>query len=58
MFFFLLIRFSQRQNVIDGNGMAELPVYNYIFDQNNLTWGQYMYLARKGFHEPFDKALW
>ncbi|XP_037933870.1 fatty acyl-CoA reductase wat [Teleopsis dalmanni] len=36
----------------------ELPVYNYIFDRNNLTWGQYMHLARKGYHEPFDKASW
>ncbi|KAM7358480.1 fatty acyl-CoA reductase wat isoform 1-T3 [Cochliomyia hominivorax] len=36
----------------------EIPVYNYIFDKNNLTWGQYMRYARKGFHEPFDKALW
>ncbi|KNC29887.1 putative fatty acyl-CoA reductase [Lucilia cuprina] len=35
----------------------EIPVYNYIFDKNNLTWGQYMQLSRKGFHEPFDKAL-
>ncbi|XP_061396164.1 fatty acyl-CoA reductase wat [Musca vetustissima] len=36
----------------------ELPVYNYIFERNNLTWGQYMHLSRKGFHEPFDKVLW
>ncbi|XP_055841689.1 fatty acyl-CoA reductase wat [Episyrphus balteatus] len=37
---------------------TEIPVYNYIFSGNNLTWGQYMHLARRGFHEPFDKALW
>uniref|UniRef100_A0A1A9X2X4 Fatty acyl-CoA reductase n=1 Tax=Glossina brevipalpis TaxID=37001 RepID=A0A1A9X2X4_9MUSC len=37
---------------------SELPVYNYIFEDNNLTWGQYMHMSRKGFHEPFDKPLW
>uniref|UniRef100_A0A1I8PPT4 Fatty acyl-CoA reductase n=1 Tax=Stomoxys calcitrans TaxID=35570 RepID=A0A1I8PPT4_STOCA len=42
----------------DSEAKRELPVYNYIFDRNNLTWGQYMHLSRKGFHEPFDKALW
>ncbi|CAD7083468.1 unnamed protein product [Hermetia illucens] len=37
---------------------TDIPVYNYIFDTNNLTWGSYMHLSRQGFHEPFDKALW
>uniref|UniRef100_A0A1B0G363 Fatty acyl-CoA reductase n=1 Tax=Glossina morsitans morsitans TaxID=37546 RepID=A0A1B0G363_GLOMM len=37
---------------------CELPVYNYISGNNNLTWGQYMNMSRKGFHEPFDKPLW
>ncbi|KAH8247974.1 hypothetical protein KR032_003982, partial [Drosophila birchii] len=37
---------------------SELPVYNYVSDVNNITWGEYMHLSRKGFHEPFDKALW
>lgn len=37
---------------------AELPVYNYIYEANNLTWGRYMQLARGGLHEPLDKALW
>ncbi|KAH8351559.1 hypothetical protein KR059_007717, partial [Drosophila kikkawai] len=39
-------------------GKSELPVYNYVSDVNNITWGEYMHLSRKGFHEPFDKALW
>ncbi|XP_030372117.1 fatty acyl-CoA reductase wat [Scaptodrosophila lebanonensis] len=47
-------RFKLRQP----DGKAELPVYNYVSDVNNITWGQYMDLSRKGFHEPFDKALW
>ncbi|XP_015043113.2 fatty acyl-CoA reductase wat isoform X1 [Drosophila pseudoobscura] len=37
---------------------SELPVYNYVSDVNNITWGEYMRLSRNGFHEPFDKALW
>lgn len=36
----------------------EMPVYNYIFDKNNLTWGKYMRLVRLGLHEPLDNALW
>ncbi|XP_036336128.1 fatty acyl-CoA reductase wat-like [Rhagoletis pomonella] len=49
-------RFLLRQS--DAESKEELPVYNYIFDRNNLTWGQYMRMSREGFHEPFDKALW
>lgn len=37
---------------------TELPVYNYIYENNNLTWGKYMSLVRCGLHEPLDKALW
>lgn len=37
---------------------TELPVYNYIYEKNNLTWGKYMDLVRKGLHQPLDKALW
>lgn len=37
---------------------TELPVYNYIYDDNNLTWGRYMHLVRCGLHEPLDKTLW
>ncbi|XP_059612936.1 fatty acyl-CoA reductase wat [Phlebotomus argentipes] len=36
----------------------ELPVYNYIYEENNLTWERYMHLAFEGLHEPLDKALW
>uniref|UniRef100_T1GYC4 Fatty acyl-CoA reductase C-terminal domain-containing protein n=1 Tax=Megaselia scalaris TaxID=36166 RepID=T1GYC4_MEGSC len=36
----------------------EIPVYNYIFDKNNLTWGQYMSLSRQNYTEPFEKAFW
>ncbi|XP_034105957.1 fatty acyl-CoA reductase wat [Drosophila albomicans] len=49
-------RFEQREKQLDGK--SELPVYNYVSDVNNITWGQYMHLSRQGFHEPFDKALW
>lgn len=37
---------------------SELPVYNYIYDTNNLTWGKYMRLVRKGLYQPLDKAFW
>lgn len=37
---------------------TEIPVYNYIYDDNNLTWGRYMKLASCGLHEPLDKAFW
>lgn len=37
---------------------SEIPVYNYIYDDNNLTWGRYMQLVRCGLHEPLDKAMW
>lgn len=37
---------------------SELPVYNYIYDANNLTWGKYMHLVRRGLHQPLDKAFW
>ncbi|XP_032310634.1 fatty acyl-CoA reductase wat isoform X1 [Drosophila ananassae] len=49
-------RFKLRECQI--NGKSELPVYNYVSEENNITWGEYMSLSRKGFHEPFDKALW
>uniref|UniRef100_A0A1B0CB74 Fatty acyl-CoA reductase n=1 Tax=Lutzomyia longipalpis TaxID=7200 RepID=A0A1B0CB74_LUTLO len=35
----------------------ELPVYNFIYEKNNLSWEKYMHLASKGLHEPLDKAL-
>lgn len=37
---------------------TEIPVYNYIYDKNNLTWGSYMNFVRKGLHEPLNKAVW
>lgn len=36
----------------------EIPVYNYVYDQNNLTWGKYMAFVEKGLHSPFHKAVW
>lgn len=36
----------------------EMPVYNYIFEKNNLKWGQYIHLVRNGLHQPLDKAIW
>lgn len=35
-----------------------IPVYNYIYDKNNLTWGKYMHSVRKGLHQPLDKSFW
>lgn len=35
-----------------------MPVYNYIYAENNLTWGKYMDLVPLGFHEPFNEVLW
>jgi alcohol-forming fatty acyl-CoA reductase len=37
---------------------GNVPVYNYIYRENNLTWGQYMALIPRGFHEPLDKSVW
>lgn len=36
----------------------EIPVYNYIHDDNNLTWGKYMETVKNGLEQPFDKAIW
>lgn len=37
---------------------TEIPVYNYIYDKNNLTWGKYMKLVQYGLHGPYGHALW
>ncbi|KAG4074597.1 hypothetical protein HA402_004468 [Bradysia odoriphaga] len=37
---------------------TEIPVYNYIYDKNNLTWGKYMKLVQYGLHGPLSHALW
>lgn len=50
--------FRKKRYEIRMNDHTEIPVYNYIYDTNNLTWGKYMQLSRKGFHEPLDKTLW
>lgn len=52
-----LLNFIYRYNVRMAE-CTEMPVYNYIFDKNNLTWGKYMSLVRLGLHEPLDNALW
>jgi alcohol-forming fatty acyl-CoA reductase len=38
--------------------LGTVPVYNYIYRENNLTWGQYMAMIPRGFHEPLDKCVW
>jgi len=38
--------------------LGTVPVYNYIYQENNLTWGQYMAMIPRGFHEPLDKCVW
>lgn len=50
---FFIFRFEARMET-----QLEIPVYNYIFDANNLTWGRYMRLAGDGIREPFDKTIW
>lgn len=37
---------------------SKLPIYNYIFQENNLTWGQYMSLVPLGFRQPLKKFIW
>lgn len=37
---------------------TEIPVYNYIYDQNNLTWGKYMKLVQNGLHSPLHRNIW
>lgn len=36
----------------------EVPIYNYISEANNLTWGKFMQLVPLGFHEPLQKSVW
>lgn len=49
----LIFRYPKRMQ-----SQSPLPVYNYIYSTNNLTWGKYMKLAQNGMHQPLDKALW
>lgn len=37
---------------------TEIPVYNYIYDQNNLTWGKYMKLVQNGLQSPLHRNIW
>lgn len=36
----------------------EVPIYNYLYAENNLTWSKYMAGARRGLHQPLEKAVW
>lgn len=35
-----------------------IPVYNYSFAENCLTWGSYMRLSRDGYSVPFKETFW
>lgn len=35
-----------------------IPIYNYMYEQNNITWGQYMLLSKKGYKAPMDGTNW
>lgn len=37
---------------------TDVPVYNYAYNENNLTWGKFMKLTKLGLHEPFEKFIW
>lgn len=45
--------FSQRQNEL-----SNIPIFNYIFKKNNLSWGQLMQLVSRGFDSRLKKILW
>lgn len=40
------------------SGPYEMPLYNYLYSDNNLTWGKYMKNVRRGLHQPLEKSLW
>lgn len=40
------------------SGSYEVPLYNYLYSDNNLTWGKYMKNVRRGLHQPLEKSLW
>lgn len=35
-----------------------IPVYNYAYNENNLTWQKFMSLSALGLHEPLEKFIW
>lgn len=37
---------------------STIPIYNHMFEENNLTWGRYMDLVPLGFKEPLEKSIW
>lgn len=36
----------------------DVPIYNYLYPNNNLTWGNYMEYVKFGLHKPLERALW
>lgn len=40
------------------SGSYQVPLYNYLYSDNNLTWGKYMKNVRRGLHQPLEKSLW
>lgn len=40
------------------SGPYQVPLYNYLYPDNNLTWGKYMKNVRRGLHQPLEKSLW
>lgn len=53
LFYSMHYRFKARMK-----NHTEIPVYNYVYDKNNLTWGKYMNSVRRGLHEPLNKTVW
>lgn len=43
---------------LKSNGRLNIPIYNYCFKENNITWKQYMSLIPLGFHQPLEKCSW
>ncbi|KAL7042699.1 hypothetical protein ACKWTF_001249 [Chironomus riparius] len=37
---------------------SNIPIYNHMFNENNLKWKELMDLVPLGFHEPLQKSIW
>jgi alcohol-forming fatty acyl-CoA reductase len=40
------------------NRIGPIPVYNYLYAENNLSWKEHLALVPRGFHEPLNQPLW
>lgn len=46
------------QEALANERVREVPIYNYLYPENNLTWAKYMGSVRRGLHQPLEKAVW